>query len=313
MSQTSSYQSTIEPVPGGGKEPAQAAAASPSRAPLAEMAWELIHYRDLLWQMVLRDLRLRYKQAVMGFGWAVLMPVVTVAAGFLLKYAMAQSTGTTVAAPAISGMAIKALGWTFFVGAVGFAVSSLTGNINLVTKIYFPREVFPLSAVITQVVDTMVGAVATLVVLVLFAPVGVGWQTFWVLPLAVLLVLFTAGVALLTSCANVFFRDVKYLVQMVLTFGVLFTPVFFEPQMFGPRGCVLMMLNPLAPLLEGLRLAVVEHHDLLAPLVVTAPSGQAIVAWTPWYLAYSAAWSLLGGFAAWRAFHELEFVFPEYI
>jgi lipopolysaccharide transport system permease protein len=278
-----------------------------------EMVAELVHFRELLWQMVLRDLRLRYKQAVMGFGWALLMPLLIVGSGLLVKYAMARLSGDPLDAFSVSGMSIKALGWAFFVGAVGFAVGSLVGNINLVTKIYFPREVFPLSAVVTQVFDSAIGAAALALVLFGYVQIGFTVQLLWALPLVILLVLFTAACSLLLSCANVFFRDVKYLVQVILTFGIFFTPVFYDPQCFGPSGCLLMMLNPLSPLLEGLRLAVVEHHNLLEPLTVTIAGGPPVLAWHPWYLLYAAGWSVAGFFAAWWLFHKLEFVYAEYI
>lgn len=283
-------------------------------AEFREMVRELVHYRELLWQMVLRDIRIRYKQAVMGLGWAVFMPMVIVAAGFLVKLAMARIAGKdAVEAAGFSGMAVKALGWSFFVGAIGFATNSLTGNIGLVTKIYFPREVFPLSAVLTQTFDSAIGSAVLAVLLFTFLGVGLSAQLLWAVPLVVLLVLMTAGLALFLSCANVFFRDVKYIVQVIVAFGIFFTPVFYEPQLFGPTGSVLMMLNPMAPLLEGLRLAVVEHHNLLETLVVTAADGQPIFAWQPWYLVYSAAWAILGFLGAWLLFHRLEFIYAEYI
>jgi ABC-type polysaccharide/polyol phosphate export permease len=263
--------------------------------------------------MTLRDLRVRYKQAVMGFGWAILMPVLIVAAGALVKYAMARMAGTTLQAGDLAGMAVKAVPWAFFVGAIGFATVSLTSNINLVTKIYFPREVFPLSAVLTQVFDSAIGS-ATVVMLV-FVVWGVqpSVQLLWVLPLALLMVLFTMAASLLLSCGNLFFRDVKYLVQVFLTFGIFFTPVLYDAQVFGPVGCPLMMLNPLAPLLEGLRLAVVEHHNLALPLVITSPAGESVMAWHPGFLAYAAALAVLGGLGAWWIFHALEFVYAEYV
>ncbi|GAB6164113.1 ABC transporter permease [Thermostilla marina] len=278
-----------------------------------EMFLELVHYRELLYQMVLRDIRIRYKQAAMGFGWALFMPLMVVAAGCLVKFALAYASGDPVNTPRLAGMSVKALGWAFFAGALGFASNSLTSNITLVTKVYFPREAFPFSAVVTQVFDTAVGSAFLTVFLVLFA--GLRWSPtlLWAPVLIVLLILFTAAAALFLSCANVFFRDVKYLVQVILTFGIFFTPVFYEPHFFGPRGAGWMMLNPLSPMLEGLRLAVIEHHNLLEPLIVQAKNGVRIVAWQPWYLGYAAVWAVLGFFLSWRMFHKLEFVFAEYI
>jgi ABC-type polysaccharide/polyol phosphate export permease len=89
--------------------------------------------------------------------------------------------------------------------------------------------------------------------------------------------------------------------------------VLFEPAIFGARGATVMMLNPVAPLLEGLRLAVVAHHNLLEPLTVVAAGGQPVLAWAPWYLAYAALWSVGGAVLAALVFHRLEYVFAEYV
>jgi ABC-type polysaccharide/polyol phosphate export permease len=279
---------------------------------LREMIYELVEYRELLLQLTIRDIRIRYKQALMGFGWALFMPMLIVGSGFLIKYAMAQMAGTDLRVGGFAGMAVKALSWAFFVGAIGFATTSLTGNINLVTKIYFPREVFPLSAVLAQAFDTAIGAVA-LALLLFFLGVGFSLHLLWVPVLVGLLFLFTVGMALFLSCANLFFRDVKYIVQALLTFGIFFTPVFYEPANLGLTGSRLMMLNPLAPVLEGFRLAVVEGHNLLYPLFVVSSSGEQLLAWHAGYLAYTGGWAVLGCFAAWLMFHKLEFVYAEYI
>jgi lipopolysaccharide transport system permease protein len=278
---------------------------------LAEMTAELVRGRELLWQMALRDLRVRYKQAALGYTWAVVVPLMVVAAGVVLRYAAAQMAGKPVDLGGIAGMAVKAVGWSFFAGAVGFAVPSLVNNRNLVTKIYFPREVFPLSAVLTQAVDA---AVASAVVLLGLLVCGVlptaAW--LWVPVLVLLLVAQMAGLSLMLSCANLFFRDVRYLTQTALTFGIFFTPVFFEASSFGPRGATLLMLNPLSPLLEGLRLALVEQHSLAVPLVAANPSGVEVTVWHPWMLAYAAAWALGGGLAGWWVFHRCESAYAEY-
>ena len=128
-----------------------------------------------------------------------------------------------------------------------------------------------------------------------------------------LILMFTAATALFISCANLFFRDVKYIVQVLLTFGIFFTPVFFEPRMFGQLGGRLMLLNPLAPLLEGLRLSIVHGHNLVTPLVTASANGASFPTWSPWYLAYSAAWAIIGLIASALIFHRAEAVFAEYV
>jgi ABC-type polysaccharide/polyol phosphate export permease len=279
-----------------------------------EMLAELRGGRDLLWQMTLRDLRIRYKQAVFGVAWALLMPCLIVAAGFVVKYAMAQTAGTTLEARQVAAVALKAVPWGLFVGAVGFATVSLTNNLNLVTKIYFPREVFPLSALLTQIIDSSIGCAAVVVVLLALRSITWSLNLLWIAPLAVLLVLFTAGACLALSCANLFFRDVRYLVQAALTFGVFFTPVFFDAEQLGRVGCAIVMLNPLTPILEGLRLAVLDGHNLLHVLSAAATAkGPAFTVWHPLYLGYSLVWAVPGTLAAWWTFHKLEFTYAEYI
>jgi lipopolysaccharide transport system permease protein len=177
-----------------------------------------------------------------------------------------------------------------------------------VTKVYFPRELLPLSTVVTQLVDTSVGAVALALVLPFFG-VGLTSGLLWLIPLIVLLVMLTTGIVLLASCANVFFRDAKHLVQLVMSFGIFFTPIFFEAGSFGPRGARLLMLNPLAPILEGLRLSIVEGHNLLHPLI----GSTGTMVWSPWMLLYAAAWAIGGTIVSAIIFHRAEFKFAEYV
>ena len=281
-------------------------------AQLREIVQDVWQYRELLFQLTRRDVRIRYKQAAMGFGWAVFMPIFVVAAGLLVRFAMAHFSGKQLDMGSIAGLAVKSLPWSFFVGSLGFATASLVGNSSLVSKIYFPREVLPLSATLAQAFDTAIGSVAVTLGLA-FLGVRPTLALLWVPVIALLTFAFVAAAGLFVGCANLFFRDVKYIVQVLLTFGIFFTPVFFEPAMFGATGGRLMMLNPLAPMLEGLRLAVVDGHNLLLPLVVEGRGGQATLAWSPYYLAYGAAWSILGLLASALLFHRLESKFAEYI
>jgi len=272
---------------------------------------ELWVYRELVYQLTLRDVRIRYKQAVMGFAWAILMPALIIGAGTLVRYAMAYLSGTEIQLSAIAGMAVKALPWAFFVGAIGFATGSLVSNRPLLTKIYFPREVLPVSSTLAQTFDSSIGTLVLLLVLPLLG-VTYGWTVLWVPYLMIVLFTFTLGTAMLLGCANLFFRDVKYVVQVLLTFGIFFTPVFFEPSMFGPTGSAVMMLNPLSPILEGLRLTVVEHHDLFRVLTVTGAGGDPVVVWRPWYLGYGTGIAVVMLLSGALIFHRFERVFAEY-
>lgn len=270
--------------------------------------WE---HRDLLEQLTLRDIKLRYKQAVMGLAWAVFMPILIVFSGLIIRFAMSQMSGERLVAVEVANIALKGLGWAFFVGALGFATSSLIGNMNLVTKIYFPREVLPLSAIGAQLFDSGIGLIVLIVVLP-FLGVRPHAPLLWAPLLLLLLVLFTTASGLALSCANLFFRDVKYIVQVILMFGIFFTPVFFEPSMLGAKGSFIMMLNPLTGILEGLRLSVVAGHNLLEPLY-TVVKGKSVPAWQPWELGYSIVWSVGGAIAATSLFRRVQPLFAEYV
>jgi len=279
---------------------------------LTEIVTELWQSRELLSQLAKRDIKIRYKQAVMGFAWAVLMPVLIVMAGLIVRLALASVGGIQINPSGAGALAVKGLCWSLFVGTIGFATASLTGNTNLISKVYFPREVLPLSSLVAQCFDTSIAAIAVAIALP-FLGLKVSPALAWVPVLVLLLVLFTASVSLFLSCANLFFRDVKYLVQVLLTFGVFFTPVLFDAELLGPRGAPLIMLNPLAPILEGMRLAIFQGHSLLQPLELVNAKGLSVVVWQPWYLGYALAWALGGLAGSALLFHRAEFAFAEYI
>ncbi|MGH7629360.1 MAG: ABC transporter permease [Gemmatimonadales bacterium] len=310
-------QSDAPPPATGPRDPITGAPAAiedarPSLAgDVREIVRDIWRYRDLLYQLARRDIRIRYKQALMGFAWALFMPALIVMSGLLVRFAMAYVAGRQVEMGSVAAIAVKAVPWGFFVSAIGFATSSLVANSTLVTKIYFPRELLPLAAVLAAMFDALIGGtVVTLALPFLGVPPSAG--LLWAPLIVGLLVLFTIATSLFLSCANLFFRDVKYVVQVLLTFGIFFTPVFFDAAMFGPVAAPLAMLNPLAPLLEGLRLAVVEGHNLLLPLEVVV-RGATVMAWSPWYLAYSALWAIGGLLVSAVVFHRSELLFAEYV
>jgi ABC-type polysaccharide/polyol phosphate export permease len=132
------------------------------------MIKELIKYRDLLYMLTFRDIRIRYKQAAMGFMWAIFMPVVAVTAGLFVKKAIALLSGRDLDMIAIVSVSVKILPWTFFANSLTFAVPSLVGNSHLVTKIYFPKAVLPLAAILACFFDFAISGIALGLLLIIF-------------------------------------------------------------------------------------------------------------------------------------------------
>jgi len=219
---------------------------------------ELLRYRELLYVFVWRDVKIRYKQSLMGILWAVFMPMIIVAAGVVVKFAFAQVSGKALAATEIASVSVKAVAWAFFVSALRFGTNSLISNANLVTKIYFPKLLFPMAAVLSSLFDFCIAGVAVTALLVAIG-VPFGLQVAWVPVLVVILFLVVLGLAGMLAVANLFFRDVKYLVEVIVTFAIFFTPVFYEASLFG-KWRHLIMLNPVAPVLEGLTSSVVLNQ-----------------------------------------------------
>lgn len=232
---------------------------------MLEAMRELVARRDLLFIMTWREIRVKYKQSVMGMLWAVLMPIVIVCAGFIVRFALASASGKPVAWTDLSGVAVKAAPWSFFVTALRFGTNSMTSNWQLVTKIYLPRLIFPLSSVLSALFDLVIAACGVAVFLVA-ARTGLSAQLLWLPFLVAVFVVLTASLAVFLSAASLFLRDVKYLVDVFLTFAIFFTPVFYESSLFG-KLAPLLLINPVSPLLEGMASVAVHHAAPSLPWV----------------------------------------------
>ncbi len=259
-------------------------------ATIREIVGEQLEYRELLGQIVKRDLALRYKQTVMGFGWAVFMPLVNTAVFSVIFTRVAPlDTGVPYPLYAFCGF----LFWNFFASSLRFAVVSLTSNITLVTKVYFPREILVFSAVIVCLVDLLVASLVLAGLMVYFRiPLT---AAIAVLPLVLLCQLaFTTGIALAAAMLNLFYRDVKYLFEVVLTVWMFATSVVYPIERIGGRLSMVLQLNPLTAIIDGYRDVL-----LFGRLPSPATFGWAIVA------------SIAALLVAWWTFHASEFRFAE--
>ena len=217
---------------------------------------ELFIYRELLYALTWRDIKVKYKQSVMGIMWAIFMPALVISAGVLVKFAFAKLSGKPLELSAVATVSVKAIPWSFFISSLRFGTNSLISNVNLVTKIYFPNEVFPISSVLSQLFDLAISSVV-LILILSCVQIGLSIYLLWVPILLSLLVLLATASALLLSAANLFFRDVKYIVEVIVTFAIFFTPVFYEADFMGTTWKPIILLNPVAPILEGLNTCIV--------------------------------------------------------
>jgi ABC-type polysaccharide/polyol phosphate export permease len=260
----------------------------------AETINEFLQHKDLFFMLAWRDIKIRYKQSVMGFLWAILMPILIVGAGLVVSLAFSTMSGRSVDPNGVLSVIVKAVPWAFFVGAIRFSTNSLVGNKELVTKIYFPREILPLASVLASLFDLAVATVLVALVLAVMK-VGTSIHLLWLPVPLLLLILLTSSLSLLLSCANLFLRDVKYLVEVALTYGIFFTPVFYSASTMG-KFAFLVRLNPVSGILESITDVIV---------VKRAPDA--------FWLCYSALSTLFCLVVAVKIFRQVEPAFAEKI
>ena len=234
---------------------------------------ELWAYRELLYFLVWRDIKVRYKQTVLGAAWAILQPLATAVVFTLFFGRLAHIASDGLPYPIFSYAGL--LVWTFFAQGLTQSSASVVGSANLITKVYFPRLVIPLAAVVAGLLDL---AVASPLLLVMMAYYKV-WPGVAVvaLPLVLLLALLTAvGVGLWLAALNVEYRDVRFVVPFLVQLWLFVTPVIYPASVVAPHlerlgvpGWVLG-LNPMAGVVEGFRWAMLGHGA--APVHLIAAS-----------------------------------------
>lgn len=258
----------------GVSEPEQASAPllhiriAPSRGFRALGLAELWAYRELLYFLAWRDIKVRYKQTVLGGTWAIIQPVMTMLVFSLFFGKLAKMPSDGVQYPLFSFAAL--VPWTFFANGLTASSNSLVANQNLLTKIYFPRLVIPLASVIAGVVDFFL---AFVVLLGLMGYYGVlpTLNVLW-LPLFLLLALTTAlGVGLWLCALNVQFRDVRYTIPFITQFWMFITPIAYPSSLIKSDALrTLYGINPMTGVVEGLRWALLGTSNAPGPAILVS-------------------------------------------
>jgi lipopolysaccharide transport system permease protein len=239
----------------------------PSRGFLSLKLRDVWEYRELLYFLVWRDVKVRYKQTVLGAAWAILQPVMTmvVFSVFFGRLAKMPSDGSPYPIFAFTAL----LPWQLFANALGESSNSLVSNQNLITKVYFPRLVIPIAGVLAGLVDFAIAFVVLLGLMWYFGIVPTAAVAL--LPLFVLLAIVTAlSVGLWLSALNVKYRDVRYTIPFLTQFWMFATPVAYPASLVPERWRALYGLNPMAGVVEGFRWALLGKAHAPGPLLVVS-------------------------------------------
>ena len=255
---------------------------------------ELFKHSELLYLITQREIKVRYKQSVLGIVWAVLQPfsMMLVFSLFFGRFQKIPSDG--IPYPLFSYSAL--LPWTFFATSLAFAIPSLIQNSQLITKIYFPREIIPLASVFAAFIDFLIASLIFLGMMIWYQ-VAPTWYLLYIFPLVAVQLLFTIGVCLLLSSFTVLYRDVRHTLPLVIQVWMYITPVIYPVSTVPEKyRTIYMLINPMAGIIDGYRRAVVQGR---------APELS--------YLGLAAAVSLFLVWAGYKYFKRLEHEFADIV
>jgi lipopolysaccharide transport system permease protein len=243
----------------------------PSRGWRALDLRELWRFRELVYFLALRDIKVRYKQTALGVAWVLLQPLLAMGI-FSIVFGQRGLAANGVPYPlfVVSGL----VPWFYFSNATSGASGSIVGNTQLISKVYFPRLAIPLAAVLANLVDLSIGLLLELVLLAVFG-VGYGWQLL-ALPVLVMLIVLTAlGVSVWLSALDVQYRDVRYAVPFFVQVWLFATPVIYSSGDVPERWRPILALNPMTGVIEGFRWSLLGVGDpplaaLLGSILIVA-------------------------------------------
>jgi lipopolysaccharide transport system permease protein len=221
-----------------------------SHSSRGEWLAELWRYRELLYFLAWRDVKVRYKQAFLGAAWAIIQPLLSMIIFTIFFGGLAHVPSDGVPYPVFSYCAL--VPWIYFSGTVSLAGNSLISNANLITKVYFPRVLLPLAAALSGLLDFAIGSVF-LVAMLIYYRIAPGW-TLLLLPVFILgMITFAFAVSMLLAALNVRFRDVKYAIPFLVQIWLFVTPVIYPTTFLPKRFQAWLALNPMAGIVEGFR------------------------------------------------------------
>jgi lipopolysaccharide transport system permease protein len=228
---------------------------------------EVWDYRELLYFLIWRDIKVRYKQTVLGAAWAIIQPFFSMVVFSLFFGKLAKMPSDGIPYPIFSFAAL--VPWTFFAGGLGRASNSLVGNANLIKKVYFPRLAIPISNVLSGIIDFMIAFIMLIGMIFYygFTPtINVIWLPFFLL----LAVCSSLGVSLWLSTMNVQFRDVQYIMPFITQLWFFVTPIVYPSSLLPEPWKTLYGINPMAGVVEGFRWALLGTNTAPGPIVIVS-------------------------------------------
>lgn len=235
---------------------------------------ELWAYRELLYFLTWRDIKVRYKQTALGAAWAIIQPVFTMIVFSLFFGKLGKIPSDGIPYPIFAYAAL--VPWTFFAGGLSQSSNSLVGSSNLIKKVYFPRLAIPIATILSEVVDFFLAFVVLVGMMLYYRIVPTANVLY--LPLFLLLALITSlGVGLWLSAMNVQFRDVRYIVPFITQFWMFATPIAYPSSLLPEPWRTLYGINPMVGVVEGFRWALLGTNSAPGPILAVSSLTSIII------------------------------------
>jgi lipopolysaccharide transport system permease protein len=225
---------------------------------------ELWEYRELLYFLTWRDLKVRYKQTALGAAWAIIQPLLTMVVFSIFFGRLAKIPSDGVPYPIFSYAAL--IPWSFFANGLSQSSNSLVGSANLIRNVYFPRLVVPLSAVISGLPDFAI-SFSVMIVMMFYYGIYPTLAMLWLIPLLLLAFVAALGMGLWLSALNVEYRDVRYVIPFVTQFWLFATPIAYPASLLSENWRTVYGLNPMAGVVEGFRWALLGTSVRPGPMI----------------------------------------------
>lgn len=211
------------------------------------------NWRDLLFQMTGREIKARYKQSILGYFWVILNPLAQMLVmSFAFSMILRIPTKATANIPYSVFLYTALLPWNLFANSLSFACNSLVNSSSLITKVYFPRTILVLSTMLAKIIDFLFAA-TILVGYMIFFHIPVNINLLWIFPIFFIQQIFTFGLALFFSAANLLYRDIQFLLNLILVLWMYITPVIYPVDIVPEQYKIIFQLNPMSVIINAYR------------------------------------------------------------
>lgn len=235
---------------------------------------DIYKWRELLWQMVGREVKARYKQSILGYFWVILNPLAQMLVmSFAFSIIMRIPTNSASNIPYSIFLFVALLPWNLFASSLGSAAASIVGAGGLVTKIYFPRTILVIATIVAKIIDFLFANIVLVIYMIIYnIPINI--NILWVIPIFFIQQIFTLGLSLFFAAANLLYRDIQYLLSMILLLWMYVTPVIFPADLVPERYRFVFQINPMAVIINAYRQVILaggipKYSSLIIAIIVS--------------------------------------------